>query len=236
MGSGGKTSLMRETARQLRDEGVEVILTTTTRTEPLAGVVPLDPDAGGRYHVGAGDGLRFARSGETGDGKWAGLTPAAVDALVEAHPAAVVLVEVDGSAKRPLKIHRAGEPVWPGRTSLVVLVMGTGAIGRPAREVVHRFGGEDCRALADHEDGTLVEWEHAADLLLGPGGYLPRVPAGVPAVLALTGLDEQADSIGLFGFVGRAMAEARLPLVMFCDLASTPPSLRTACRDDGHTS
>jgi hypothetical protein len=113
--------------------------------------------------------------------------------------------------------------------------MGTAAIGCPARDVVHRFGREACRALDSHEEWTPVEWDHAADLLLGDGGYLPRVPVGVPAVLALTGLDEQADSIGLFGFAGRAMEDARLPLVIFCDLAADPPSLRTACRNDGDT-
>jgi probable selenium-dependent hydroxylase accessory protein YqeC len=233
MGSGGKTSLMGRVGERLAGEGVGVILTTTTRSEPLAGIVPRDPGADGTFAGPGPDGPWFARAGVTADGKWEGLAPGAVDDLVEDHPASLVLVEVDGSAKLPLKIHRPDEPVWPARTSLAVVVVGAAAVGRRAGEVVHRFGREACPALAGHEDWTLVEWDHAADLVLGEGGYVSRVPPGVPVVLALAGLGEQADSIGLFGFAGRAMEDPRLPLVMFCELAADPPSLRTACRDDG---
>jgi len=231
MGSGGKTSLMRATAAVLVAEGVPVVMTTTTRSEPLAGVAALDLSAG---HGDAGmpaAGSLFVHAGVGADGKWRGLEPGQVDRLAERFPAAVVLAEVDGSAERPLKIHRAGEPVWPGRTSLAVVVMGAGAVGRRAGEVVHRFGREESAALAGHREWTLVEWDHVAGLLLDAGGYLDRIPAGVPAVLALAGLEEQGDSIGLFGFVARAMADPRLPLVMFCELGSDPPALRTACRD-----
>ena len=42
-GSGGKTSLMRALADWYAREGLPLVLTTTTRTEPLEGVPVLDP-------------------------------------------------------------------------------------------------------------------------------------------------------------------------------------------------
>ena len=45
---------------------------------------------------------------------------------------------------------------------------------------------------------------------------MDQVPPDVPVILALTGLDEQPDSIGLFEFAGQAMADGRLPIVLLC--------------------
>lgn len=233
MGSGGKTSLMMETARVLGTEGVPVVLTTTTRTEPLKGVTVVelaDLREGPLGGDGPDEGPRFVRAGCGPDGKWSGLTCREVDGLVARFPSVVILVEVDGAAKLPLKIHRPDEPLWPALTSLAVVVMGAGAVGCRAGEVVHRFGREHSLPLADHAEWSLVEWDNVAGLLLGEGGYLDRVPTGVPAVLALAGLGGQPDSIGLFEFVARAMSDPRLPLVMFCETGADPPSLRTACR------
>ena len=82
------------------------------------------------------------------------------------------------------------------------------------------------------QDWSVWEWDHARTLLLEQGGYLSRVPADVPAVLALTGIKEQQDSIGLFDFVGTAMDDPRLPVVLFCDLASDAVGIRTAFREE----
>jgi hypothetical protein len=37
----------------------------------------------------------------------------------------------------------------------------------------------------------------------------------------------------MFSFADRAMSDPRLPVVMFCETTADPPSLRTACREDG---
>ena len=46
------------------------------------------------------------------------------------------------------------------------------------------------------------------------------------------GLGQQADSIGLFDFVGRAMSQVRFPLALFCDLTGDPKVIRTVCRPE----
>jgi hypothetical protein len=108
------------------------------------------------------------------------------------------------------------------------VVMGVGAVGGQAGQKVHRWGASAFSAFAGLPDYTVLEWSHVADLLLADGGYLAQVPDGVPAVLALTGLADQDDSIGMFGFVGQAMENPALPLAMFCTLGDEGWDLRTA--------
>lgn len=231
-GSGGKTSLMLSLAATYAEQQVPVLLTTTTRTEPLE--LPVRdlnslsaPDDGSSLPPAF-----FLRGGLDADGKWLGLAAAQVDELVERLPDRVVLVEADGAAKLPLKLHREDEPVWPGRTSLAMLVMGVHAVGETAGRVVHRLGRVSAPAVAGMASSTVWEWDHTYDLLVGTDGYLARVPVALPVVLALTGLDDQPDSIGLFDFVGRVMADPRLPLVMLCSLDAGQRTIRTAYRPE----
>jgi probable selenium-dependent hydroxylase accessory protein YqeC len=233
MGSGGKTSLLRSLAAVCRARAMPVVLTTTTRSEPVPGVSPVEWTALDKLGADALPELFFLHDGVTADGKWEGLAPAAVDELGGRFPERIVLVEVDGAAKLPVKLHRSGEPIWPGRTSLAIIVMGTAAVGSATGDVLHRFGRQSWPPLQGLESWTIWEWDHALTLLLEPGGYLSRVPPDVPCVLALTGLSAQPDAIGLFDFVGRAMADPRLPLTVFCDFGADPPIFRTACRRDG---
>ena len=51
-------------------------------------------------------------------------------------------------------------------------------------------------------------------------------------VLALTGLEAQPDSIGMFGFTGRMMTDPRLAVVLFCTAGADGLSLRACCRAD----
>ena len=232
-GGGGKTSLLAAAAAALRAAGTPVAVTSTTRTEPL--VWPgLRVAAWAEVAQGAlrDEPLLFVQGGEHADGKWRGLAPAEVDALGGLLPRHVVLVEADGSAGLPVKIHRDDEPVWPARTSLAIVVMGLSALGRPVGEVLHRHGRLQAPGLP-RDPAEIWSWELMFRLLHGAGGYLARVPAGVPVVVALTQLAACADSVGLFGFVARVMDEAGVPLVVLGELAGEHPHLRTTCRVDG---
>lgn len=229
-GSGGKTTILREIARVWSADGVPVVATTTTRTEPVPGFVEDDGD--GAAPVAERSPLVFRHGGMRKDGKWSGLRAAAVDALDEAMPGRRVVVEVDGAAKHPFKYYRAGEPVWPARTSLALLVMGVGGVGEAAGSVVHRLGRAEVSDPVGVGPDAVWEWDHAYSLLTGHGGYLDQVPAHVPVVLALAGLEQQPDSVGLFAFTARAMAHPRLPLVLFCSRREDGLHLRAACLDE----
>ncbi len=223
-GSGGKTSLLEAIAAVWRDDGFGVVATTTTRTEPPASFA--DGEAGSGTFT-------YRHAGLLPDGKWAGLPADAVDALDTEHPGCLVVVEVDGAAKKPCKYYREGEPVWPSRTSLAIVVMGIGAVGERADTVVHRLGRDGVSDPVGVKGDAVWEWDHLLALLTGAGGYLDHVPDGVPVVLALAGLEQQPDSVGLFDFTARAMGDPRLPLVMFCSRGEDGVlRVRTACRED----
>ena len=229
MGSGGKTALMRAIASQYVAESVAVLLTTTTRSEVLDWVPDLNHE---ELEEGEPPACCFVHRGKYDDGKWRGLTPRQVDRLAERYPRRVILAEVDGAAKHPLKLHRSDEPIWPGRTSLGIVVMGTAALADTAGSAIHRFERLGPGPLEETTADTSLDWDHFFALLTGPGGYLERTPAAVPLVLALTQISDLADAIGLFDFAARVMTEPRLPLLMFCELDPERFSLRTAARSD----
>jgi len=185
-GGGGKTSLMLACGEQYRDEGLPVILTTTTRSEPVSGwpvvqwrelvvvaarqggaadpdVVPDTTASGGRLPRWC-----YLCDGTHPDGKWRGLEPEQVDRLASLTPDHVVLVEADGAAGQPVKLHRRDEPRWPGHTSLAVLVVGTGALTEPVGQVVHRWDELSPGPLAQ------VAFPRAAD----GARWLPRPRTG----------------------------------------------------------
>jgi len=232
MGSGGKTSLLQSFSEVYREIALPVVLTTTTRSEILPGVEAVEVSELDKVDRDRLPNVIFLHGGLTSDGKWAGLQPGIVDELGRLLSDRIVVVEVDGAAKLPVKLHRQGEPVWPGRTSLAIVVMGTAAVGSQVGDILHRFGQMDWPPFTDLKAWTVWEWDHALTLLLEPGGYVSRVPEGIPCVLALTGMGEQPDSIGLFDFVGRAMENSRLPLTMFCDLLGDQSVIRTAYNEE----
>ncbi|MGD9546936.1 MAG: hypothetical protein AB7V45_05210 [Candidatus Krumholzibacteriia bacterium] len=228
-GSGGKTSLLKALAAHYVEDGLRILLTCTTRTEPVDGVPAWALD-----EAPAPDDLPIAaylHGGSRSDGKWEGLAPGEVDGLLARHPDRIVIAEVDGSAKTPLKLYKPGEPRWPDATSLAVVMMGAGAVGSSAGGNLQRLGREGVTpaVLRDLPPFTVIEWDHLQTLLTGEEGYLDRTPPGVPAVLGLSGLDQVADSIGLFEFVGFAM-NAGVPLVLFCSGGEEGYTFRTAYR------
>lgn len=224
-GSGGKTTLLAEVARLWAAAGLDAVATTTTRTAPVPGFIGVVRE---RAAAAAPAGtLRFVHAGTGPDGKWRGLSAREVDELE-----GLVVVEVDGAAGLPFKYYRPGEPVWPDRTSLALVVIGVGGVGEAAGRVVHRLGRPGVSDPVGVGPDEVWQWDHALALLTGPGGYLDQVPAAVPVALVLAGLEQQPDSVGLFGFTARAMEHPRLPLVVFCSRGQDGLSLRAAWREE----
>jgi hypothetical protein len=56
----------------------------------------------------------------------------------EVDPDLIWLVEADGSAGRPIKAHRAYEPVLPPRPFFLIMVLGLSALTLPWTEAIHR--------------------------------------------------------------------------------------------------
>lgn len=164
VGGGGKTSLMYALARQARDLGRTVIVTTSTHIMPHPGIYLTDDSdpaqlaAHVREHgiVTLGTMARADKLSGVGE----------IEACKQA--ADVVLIEGDGAKLRPLKVPAAHEPVIPPGTDAVVAVAGVDSVGQPIRDICHRI--EQVCALLDKSPDAVVEEEDVIRILSSPRG------------------------------------------------------------------
>lgn len=132
IGSGGKTTLLRTLSGELPGR---VLLCTSTHFQGYADLpAVLDPTAADlRKALAAHPIVCAAGRSPTGKLVDCGLPYEALADLAD-----FVLVEADGSRRRPLKAHAHHEPVIPPCTRQVICVVGLSGLHRPVSEVVHR--------------------------------------------------------------------------------------------------
>lgn len=153
IGSGGKSTLLKTLGLELMRAGGRVLLCTTTRMFPVAGV-PWDgssrhldaaPWKPGTLHVPgctceACAGLVRGSICQAGvlDPQTGKLSSPAepLDQLAQRFD--YVLAEADGSKRLPLKAHAPWEPVVPAGTANVIWLVGASGLGKPINEAVHR--------------------------------------------------------------------------------------------------
>lgn len=153
IGSGGKSTLLKTLGLELMRAGGRVLLCTTTRMFPVAGV-PWDGSSrrldaapwkpGASHALGctceACAGLVRGSICQAGvlDPETGKLSSPAepLDQLAQRFD--YVLAEADGSKRLPLKAHAPWEPVVPAGTANVIWVVGASGLGKPVAEVVHR--------------------------------------------------------------------------------------------------
>jgi probable selenium-dependent hydroxylase accessory protein YqeC len=193
IGAGGKTTAMYRVAADLAARGLKTIVTTTTKIFPPNGPdIPLvlREAAEGRAAARAAEALGRApvvvvAARALADGKLEGLPAEEVAALRGVAGVSAVLVEADGSARKPFKAPAPHEPVIPAATTLVVAVVGAEVLGRPLSEdLAHRA------ALAAEQAGIRlgdpVTPEVVARVLLGPANLRGK-PAGARLAGLITG-------------------------------------------------
>lgn len=132
IGSGGKTTLLRTLSGELPGR---VLLCTSTHFQGYADLpTVLDPTAADLRKALAAHPIVCA-AGRSPTGK---LVDCGLPYETLADLADFVLVEADGSRRRPLKAHALHEPVIPLCTRQVICVVGLSGLHRPVSEVVHR--------------------------------------------------------------------------------------------------
>jgi probable selenium-dependent hydroxylase accessory protein YqeC len=145
VGAGGKSGAILQTARELKEAGVKVLVAPTTKmsvseAEVIGPIVTSEDTDELRSKVAktiAEEGAVVAGSSILLKERVDGVEPEWVPAL--APEDGVTLVEADGSRRRPLKGTAAHEPLLPDGTTFVVAVGGTRALGEPVdEEHVHR--------------------------------------------------------------------------------------------------
>jgi probable selenium-dependent hydroxylase accessory protein YqeC len=145
VGAGGKSSAILQVVRELKKEGVKLLVTPTTKMfvseAKRVGQILTSEDRDELRREAAEvlsvEGAVVVGSSILSKGRIGGVEPAWVPAL--SLEDGVTLVEADGSRRRPLKGTAEHEPFLPDGATLVVAVGGTSALGEPLEEErVHR--------------------------------------------------------------------------------------------------
>lgn len=163
VGAGGKTTLIHRQAERYRAEGKRVFVTTSTHMFAEPDTV-LSDDAGTIIEELNRTG--YVMAGIPAGEKIRALSPGTYEKVCA--QADVVLMEADGSNRKPIKFPNSTEPVLPDNVEEIVVVCGLQALGRPLIEVAHR--PELVKACLGAQDDTIITLDHIVKLVRE--GYL----------------------------------------------------------------
>ena len=134
VGAGGKTTLIKKLAKQYREQGKKVFVTTSTHMFRETDTLLSDePEMILRRLEETG----YVMAGVQEQGKIRALSAKTYEKVCE--KADVVLIEADGARHMPLKFPSKEEPVIYDNVDEILVVCGLHALGCPARDVVHRL-------------------------------------------------------------------------------------------------
>ena len=136
-GGGGKTSLILGLAEKFSGQGKRVIVTTTTHMawEPERPFAEAE-DVSGACRLIEQYGYVIAAHHKAGQPKISGPEKEILEKL--SGFCDLLLVEADGSRRRPLKVPAVHEPVIPSFADMVVGVIGLDCIGKKICDTAHR--------------------------------------------------------------------------------------------------
>jgi probable selenium-dependent hydroxylase accessory protein YqeC len=173
VGAGGKTTTMFRLGAELHTANRRVVMTTTTRmaaTQTAPGLV-VEPDPNDPAKA-RGPGVDWIEA-----------------TFADASTVDYVLVEADGAKHRTVKAPAAHEPVLPPSSTLVVCVIGAGALNRVIEDQAHR--PLRVAAAAGCTPYERLTPARAARLLASDIGGRKDVPVSARFVVAITNVHER---------------------------------------------
>jgi molybdenum cofactor cytidylyltransferase len=207
-GSGGKTTLLFQLAREL---GQPVILAATAHMHidqlKLADLHWIASEPGELAGLGSNLERVTLVTGPVSGERTLGLDN---DTLVCLHEfcqaqSLPLLIEADGSRQHPLKAPTDHEPPIPDFVDMVVVVAGLSSIGKPlSPDSV--YNPEGFSALGRLATGKMINPQAITNVLNHPSGGLKNIPVAARRVALLN----QCDSAELQS-VGQALAEKLIP-------------------------
>lgn len=165
VGAGGKTTCIHTLKDEFVRKGKKVVITTTTHMYLPHSHYVLDEDINAIKKALAKEHFVIVGT-RANEEKMKGVSQKFFEALLEVSD--VVLVEADGSRRLPVKMPAAFEPALAMGTQMVIVVTGIESIGRPVKEVCHRF--EIAQQILGVEASHLLDAKDIATLIYK--GYL----------------------------------------------------------------
>jgi molybdenum cofactor cytidylyltransferase len=195
VGAGGKTSLMFSIAKELFAD--KCVISTTTKlaySEMELADRPLKPDNFDNFDVDQIKGVSIIYRGLVENEKEK-ITGFEDDELLKLsailhHHQIPLMIEADGSKRKPCKFPALHEPNIPKFVNKVCVVIGLSAIGKPLTdEFFHR--PEKIAKVLNISMGEEITTDHIFTLLSHPNGGLKNIPGRADKYLFL----HQADSL-----------------------------------------
>jgi probable selenium-dependent hydroxylase accessory protein YqeC len=215
-GAGGKTSAIFDLAAALkqRDQDSRIVVLTTTRM-----MVEKSPRIDHFLSVDAltqigmlSPGITMVARGIDEQGKIYGFEPEEIDRWIEdplfGQHLSFVLVEADGANKKPLKAPREGEPRFPGKTQIVLGVLGADAFDLPAVESrIHRLAL--FLELTGLKDGDLVTAEALKELIHSENGLFKSCPSDALKIILVNKAEPRHEA-----FIKQLKSHTVLPVIV----------------------
>ena len=135
VGAGGKTTNMFNLARELKNKGKSVLVTTTTaiyypENENCDRIIVLENKSEIVFQEILNYGITAIGNKVTEEGKLKGIESGLVDHIYSKKIFDFVLVEGDGAKGRAIKVPADHEPVIPKLSTMVIGVIGLDAVGK----------------------------------------------------------------------------------------------------------
>lgn len=184
VGAGGKTTTMFQLADELAERGLRVLVTTSThivkphegQAAEISHVRELQDITWNEAILTAGTPVPCRREeGAAADNAPGAVKLAQPEGLDDPKElerllklADVVLIEADGSGKKPVKVPREGEPVLIPQTGLVIACAGLSAVGKTFEEACFRFAEQG--QWLRRKSADVIEAEDMALILMDERG------------------------------------------------------------------
>jgi probable selenium-dependent hydroxylase accessory protein YqeC len=194
VGAGGKTSTMFRLAQELKALGKKVLVTTTTN------IAFSETSQADHLVIDSSKDIRFLSRVEPGTivclgsgmlndkGKLKGIDREFIDEVYQKHLFDYIVVEADGSKRRPIKAPAHYEPVIPRETTRVVGLIGLDALGKSITEDhVHR-PNLFC-SITGKKMGDIIDRKCLTDLILAKDGLFKDAPRGCRKYVVLNKAD-----------------------------------------------
>ena len=231
IGAGGKTTTLFRLAKELRDLGGKVMVTTTTKifkpTKPhidrlfivddVQALVDVCAEIAAPAIIGAGCAV-------DGEGKLLGMPTPWLDRLNQDGAFDAILVEADGAASRFLNIPADNEPVIPESCQATVWIVAIKILGKPLTdEWVHRAAR--ARDLLGLPAEARINEEVLLQLLQHKNGCLKGIPTA-SRKLALINQADSAAEMAAAQALGEKLLRLNFAKVVITSYASAEPIIR----------
>ena len=171
VGAGGKTTYIRNKAKEYLKQGKKVFVTTTTHMMKESDTVISD-DA--EEIIKVLEERQYVMAGRECSEKIQALSDETYEKVCAY--ADIVLVEADGSKHMPMKFPAEHEPVIPENVNEIIVICGLHALGKQLKEVAHRL--ELVEKCLNEKEDAIVQVSHIQKVVMK--GYVEPMKEKYP--------------------------------------------------------